>query len=79
MTVVIIALAIILIFMFLVPIFPHTAPFHGPGPSFEPITIHYYVSLSSLFSPVGTSYYDGSYYFTTNPWQYAPTASYARL
>lgn len=69
--VLIIALAIILIFMFLVPIFPHTAP----GPSIEPITIHYYVSLSSLFSPVGTSYYNGSYYFSINPWQYAPTAS----
>lgn len=58
-----IAVIVVVAFLFLVPVIPTTAP--SPAAGFP--DIHYYKSISSLFSPVGTSIVGQRYYFNPNP------------
>lgn len=65
-----VVLAIIVIaFIFLAPIVPATFPSGASNPNIYSI---YHHSLSSLFSPVGTSYWNGHYFFQPhiNPYKY---------
>lgn len=62
------ALVAIVVAVFFVPIVPSAALF----PSVAQIEnhyvyFHYYRSISGVFTPYGTSFYDGRYYFSPNP------------
>jgi len=62
-----ILVAAFLLFIFLCPIIPASSPYPGiiqiPGQ----IQYHYYKSISGLFLPYGTSFWNGKYYFHPAP------------
>lgn len=67
-TTAILVVAIVLLFVFLVPVIPASSLLPGiaqiPG---HLRYIHYYKSISGLFLPVGTSFWSGQLYFHPNP------------
>lgn len=62
-------LLVVLAFVFLAPVVPITV-----GTPVAGVHYHYYGSLSSVFSPVGTCYWNGHLYFTAhfNPYRLIP-------
>lgn len=54
-------IVVVALFVFLVPVVPHSVTIAVGYP------IHYYSSLSSLFTPFGTALSGWHYYFVSNP------------
>jgi hypothetical protein len=65
----IVILIIVVAFVFLAPVVPMTGGTPAVGGHY-----HYYGSLSSVISPIGTSYCNGHYYFVAhyNPYRLIP-------
>ncbi len=63
-----ILVAAALLFIFLCPVIPASSPYPGivqiQG---QIIYYHYYKSISGLFSPYGTSFWNGKYYLNPAP------------
>lgn len=57
----IVILIILVVFVFFAPVVPMTGELPAAGAHY-----HYFGSLSSLISNVGTSYVNGHYYFTVH-------------
>ena len=62
--IIIISVFLILLFISLAPVIPASSLY--PSVAYPPV-YHYYKSISGIFSSIGTSYYNGTYYFHTIP------------